>query len=66
MKIYLASFTSGVAVAVFLILFVLALSYYADEGQAANERVEYCTNVKEGVWPDFNENYQQLCVDNTR
>ena len=50
MRIYLSSFTSGVA----------------DQGQAVNEKVEYCTNVKAGIWPDFNENYQQLCLDNIR
>lgn len=48
------------------ILVILAAFFYAgtnDHADAILEQRVYCDNVRDGVWPDYNGNAADICVN---
>lgn len=50
---------------IILLGFVL-LSMFFDSKDLEDEQALYCSNVEQGVWPDFDGTYRELCRFNTR
>lgn len=50
-----------------LALAVLALMYFAgaldDAGEERRQAEEYCDMVYRGAWPDYEQTYQEFCID---
>lgn len=52
-----------------ILVAVLAVVLFGVAGQfgyedAKREEATYCENVKAGVWPDYQQNYEQICKGN--
>ena len=53
----------SVGVLLLLLVVVIFLNVFETDNKASElDDQEYCENVKSGTWPDFNKNYDVLCV----
>ena len=52
-----------VAYAIYILLGIAAYSLVSnmDFEDALNQERHYCQMVREGVWPDYQENYDEVC-----
>lgn len=50
-----------VGAAILITAFILASMTDFEEELAQQER--YCENVRNGVWPDYRKNYEEMCIE---
>lgn len=50
-----------IAASIFVMLLVFAVVGEADMQEMARQHEEYCDNVQNHVWPDFNKNFNKVC-----
>lgn len=51
-----------VLLAALLVLLALGTAGSLDMDEAARQADEYCGNVHEGLWPDYDETYRDRCT----
>lgn len=48
-------------IAVVLLIAAFAWAGNEDAAEAERQQERYCQSVEEGTWPDYNDNYSEVC-----